>query len=1204
MGVTNIQFWADTLEVARLPDITQDIAVLESQATVAAALLSGTIQTTGDRLDANVTATTAAYNRANAANDLAYQALSLSSGNGAAITAALQAEIAALRTETLASIASSSQTLENTLSDMLADAINLRLPELDTRITEVLSEFNAARDVLANQILNFDQAANQILNVSVPGLSAIQGTMQTQANALQDRFNTLLTDFTADDLMTAMDEMTVSVKNEVSALVGQATARAAAALLSEQNASASATAASQTATAVSAQLTAAQTAAGTATAASQTAVTSKNDAAASAVSAASNASLAATTRQAIDVTMADTFPSNFKDDGKYFTLQQPYAPGSRADLTAPWVFSTDATVGRIVSLSAPQTLERQVSPKGYIAAVAGRTYRLTVRARHRGAFVGSSATAFYTRFYGVTSAYALGTIYGQVNHTFSAINTWQDFTITVPYSGADPYLEAVALVSAARFGTTGPIIDISRIIVTDVTELVGSEDAASAASSQAAAAVVSKDAAATSAAAAQTSANTANTSKSLAQTAASDAATASSDAQGYSADAMVYRNAAARQTSGGASKNPVFNNWAGAAPDDMSVVALGTSTYAKVTTNNRYINALQLNAVDTTQNSLYTRLSTVANALDCVVSPQRVIVRAEIELVAGSINGGSALWLGWYSNTGGTGVSVTHLLNEFMTADLGKVQTVQFYAERPAGYVAGTTPYFDLRFYAVTNFLGATRAAAVFKIHRLDFEVVTANSIADLYQQAKVTVDGIASAGVGLRAVAGSAGALLELVALSDPAGAPASAARISADKIILDGSVETQHLAANSVVAGVVAAGAITAQHMLLQPGNMVSNSKFVSGDLSDWRKWTNPTFQSVVPRATAGVPTGAPTMNVAKFTAAAAAQVTSAFTGAVAYSDAGADRAAMPMLPGRKYRVTIQAAEDATFAASTFQVIIYYRRTDGMLPSAGAIINVAASLNSTWQEFTGIFTAPADIVCGWAYVYTVAGAAGSVYWTNLSIREMAAAELVVDGTITGTKIAADTITGANILANTITGDLLATTSVITLSAQIGDGLITNAKISGAIQSTNFVTGVSGWQINKTGAAEFNGPVISRQIQADTGNFALPATITCGNLSTYTLDGTYWIETNIDIAAWVGTKETYLALVGKKTGTGNGSITTSTSNTTNYPTEVQWGFKAEVVPLTRWSGNQRLWIKVEFYTKRVQTASSYILTWKLMKVT
>ena len=47
--------------------------------------------------------------------------------------------------------------------------------------------------------------------------------------------------------------------------------------------------------------------------------------------------------------------------------------------------------------------------------------------------------------------------------------------------------------------------------------------------------------------------------------------------------------------------------------------------------------------------------------------------------------------------------------------------------------------------------------------------------------------------------------------------------------------------------------------------------------------------------------------------------------------------------------------------------------------------------------------------------------------------------------------------------------------------SAQIADLAVTNAKIGEVIQSNNFVSGTAGWRILKSGAAEFNGIVLSR---------------------------------------------------------------------------------------------------------------------------
>jgi hypothetical protein len=270
--------------------------------------------------------------------------------------------------------------------------------------------------------------------------------------------------------------------------------------------------------------------------------------------------------------------------------------------------------------------------------------------------------------------------------------------------------------------------------------------------------------------------------------------------------------------------------------------------------------------------------------------------------------------------------------------------------------------------------------------------------------------------------------------------------------------SIVAGKIAAGAIGASEIAAGAITSQHMLLQPGNMISNSKFNTGDFSDWRPFNFAAQQSVVARSAAGVPAGAPTLNVAKFTATAAAQAVSAFSGAAAYTDTNSDRSALPMLPGRSYRISIAAAEDATFAASLFRVYIYYRKTDGTIVNALPIA-VTTALTSVWQEFSGVFVAPADMVGAWAYVYATSGAAGSVYWTNLAVREMAAAELIVDGSITATQIAAGTITATEIAANTITAGQIAAGAIS--ASELAAGAVTTANLAaGAVTANEIAAG------------------------------------------------------------------------------------------------------------------------------------------------
>jgi hypothetical protein len=221
-----------------------------------------------------------------------------------------------------------------------------------------------------------------------------------------------------------------------------------------------------------------------------------------------------------------------------------------------------------------------------------------------------------------------------------------------------------------------------------------------------------------------------------------------------------------------------------------------------------------------------------------------------------------------------------------------------------------------------------------------------------------------------------------------------------------------------------------------------------------------------------------------------------------------------------------------------------------------------------------------------------------------NLLVAGTVTANALSVNSVTADKIAANSVNADKIAANSITSTKLAASNVITTSAQISDGIITNAKIAETIQSTNFLSGSTGWQINKSGSAEFNGPVISRQLEVDTGDYVLPTLIDDSNANTLDLLRTFFIETNTPVSAWTGAKETYMALVGRKSGSQYGTVYATNTNITTQPQNIQWGWEAHVVPITRWSGNQRLWIKVELYTRLVDRLENFTLTWRLIKVT
>ncbi len=321
---------------------------------------------------------------------------------------------------------------------------------------------------------------------------------------------------------------------------------------------------------------------------------------------------------------------------------------------------------------------------------------------------------------------------------------------------------------------------------------------ASAASSSATTAATAATTATTKAGEADTSADLASGYAATATTKASEASTASSSAQAAEATAKTYRDAAAKVSSGGVSRNPVFNLWPGTNPDFVGLSNSGGSTTAKQTTGVKYLNAvLMTSAASPTSNHPQMSLSVVGNGLIASKNPDRVLVRGEVELVSGSFasTGVRAGWEGTTPVYGDVNLG-TQLKNE-----IGTVQTFEILIERPAGHVPGASPNFFIQLVGVWNLAGP-RVACSFLVHKFDYEVLTANSIASITQQAKATLDGIQAASIVMRAKAGTGGAELELVSLSDPAGGSVSTARISANNIILDGSVTANKLSVTDLSA------------------------------------------------------------------------------------------------------------------------------------------------------------------------------------------------------------------------------------------------------------------------------------------------------------------------------------------------------------------------------------------------------------------
>lgn len=168
-------------------------------------------------------------------------------------------------------------------------------------------------------------------------------------------------------------------------------------------------------------------------------------------------------------------------------------------------------------------------------------------------------------------------------------------------------------------------------------------------------------------------------------------------------------------------------------------------------------------------------------------------VEIEFELVSGSISGAGVV-LDWQSTAASFQVAVPLADMLIETVETGRITLASTVIERPSSY-SGTWSLNELFLMANDPTLGAISAKNI-KVHRAQlFQITSTEAAIKQTAVAVADLEGNADAIYVIRAKAGSAEALFEIVVGSDPINGLASSIRAVADDIILEGSVSARHM-------------------------------------------------------------------------------------------------------------------------------------------------------------------------------------------------------------------------------------------------------------------------------------------------------------------------------------------------------------------------------------------------------------------------
>ncbi|GES45829.1 hypothetical protein RsS62_50810 [Rhizobium dioscoreae] len=282
----------------------------------------------------------------------------------------------------------------------------------------------------------------------------------------------------------------------------------------------------------------------------------------------------------------------------------------------------------------------------------------------------------------------------------------------------------------------------------------------------------------------------------------------------------------------------------------------------------------------------------------------------------------------------------------------------------------------------------------------------------------------------------------------------------------IADNAISTPKLQANTVTADKIAANAITAKQLVLTDFSNMADNGWQRGSLDGWRVWQQQAFYAGTTNE--GEASGGYILQSLGRVCAASNQI-AVTVGETYFFDVW-------VYNTDPNRALLQVQITSNTGVTSWPTVAFTDTKNG------------------WVRLQGQYTIPA----GWTkalmalVVEKADGAGSSCYWSKPVMRRASSAELIVDGSVTASKVAANAITvgklaanaviagtiaanavtagtiaagavsAAQIAADAITADKLASNSVTTDALAVGSG-------KNLLQNTSFTMGLDCWSVTYT---------------------------------------------------------------------------------------------------------------------------------------